>query len=617
MLKTLLFLLTITSSTDSTLNNENPVEVDPIVVVGQREPVRLSKSVNSAIIVTPRKMSELTENNIITYLASGNASVSVSSVRAAGYGLGSNGQGKLLIRGLGFSPNRGTLVMIDGRPDIAGLFGHPLPDTYRRAGLYSAELVKGGASTLYGSNAVAGVLDLQSFYRPHLLRYTNLELTGGSFDTYNSIIQHSQRFDNLVVAGWYEYIESDNHLENNEYFNRSGGFRCQLDDMAGMNIFVSGKYSSFDFTDAGPDYNPERSTGDIQRMGATFGLDWQNDKNAIKLRAYSSYGEHGFSDGFNSIDRNNGLDLFLRHKLNLDKYKFNLSGGGSVNYLGGSAENGTPSIATDHFNEYEYAGHLQAELTIPELLSFTLGGRYIDHERYDDHFVYQVGTVISPDERYGSLKLSVATAYRNPTISELELFPSKNPDSLLPEEGTFYEIGYFNQLHRNFSLEATVFWREGENLIATVYNPSSSWNVTYVNTGSYSHSGWETVLRYNYGAWSFSPSFIHLNQDTYNSSVPEDKFVLNGSFKKNNLSVGFEAVNSFKTHSDTNRPGVTSGEIILDDYFVFNLNNRYEINKNFFLLFNIDNLFDSEYQIIDGYDMPGITIRGGLSIKIY
>ena len=85
-------------------------------------------------------------------------------------------------RGLGFAPNRGTLVLIDGRPEIAGLFGHPLPDTYRKAGIYSAALVKGGASTLYGSNAIAGVLDMTSFYRPDLDRYTNLELNGGSFD---------------------------------------------------------------------------------------------------------------------------------------------------------------------------------------------------------------------------------------------------------------------------------------------------------------------------------------------------------------------------------------------------------------------------------------------------
>jgi len=593
---------------DTVMNADDPVEVDPIVVVGQREPVRLSRAVNSSIVLTPERVAGTFEDNLLTNLANSYASVSITTVSGVGYGLGSRGQGKLLIRGLGFAPNRGTLVIVDGRPDIAGLFGHPLPDTYRRAGLYSAELVKGGASTLYGSNAIAGVLDLRSFYRPDLDRYTNLELTGGSWDTYNGMLQHSQRFDNLILAGWYEYIESDNHRVDNEYYNRSGGFRAQYDASEKFSTFITGKYSSFDYADTGPEYHPAKFTGDIQRMGATLGADFTGGRYSASARVYSSYGEHAFSDGFQSVDRNNGVSLYGRAR-QVGLKGLSLSGGMSVNYLGGSAYNGTGFIMGGDFNEIEYAAHLQSELDLNEIVHFTIGGRYIDHDRYDDHLVYQAGAVISPPD-WGSFKLSVGSAYRNPTVNESQLFAISNADSLKPEEGTFYEVGYFNRLGRRFSIETAVFWREGENLIESIANPSPPPANLFQNAGSYSHSGWEATVRYADDHWSLSPSFVHLNQDNYNGSVPEDKFVLSGSFHADQLTVGFETVAAFNTASDS--AGVP---VVLDDYRVMNLDTRYALTDLVDLKLRVENLFDEEYQVVHGYPMPGITFRGGFAVR--
>jgi|GEM_PF-6124508 len=610
MLTVLISFLSFAIISDTTSNKSKPVELDPIVVVGQREPVRLSKAINSVIKVSPKKVQNASEDNIISFLLDNNASISISSVSAVGFGLGSRGQGRLLIRGLGFSPNRGALVLIDGRPDIAGLFGHPLPDTYRRAGLYSAELVKGGASTLYGSNAIAGVLDLESFYRPDVKRYTNLELSGGSYNTVDGIIQHSQKVGKAVVAGWYEYVESDNARVNNEYFNRSGGFRLQFDDVSDYRIFLSGRYTSFNFSDPGPEYNPSRATGDIRRSGVTLGIDKKTERYSFSTRLYNSYGEHTFSDGFNSIDRNNGVDLFAKVK-HVGWKELSLSGGISFNELGGSAYDGTPFINKGNFDETEFAGHLQTELKVENIFSFIVGGRYIHHSRYDDHFVYQVGAVVSPD-RYGSFKFSVGKAYRNPTINETQLFLISNPDSLKPEEGTFYEIGYFNRLNYNISVEGTVFWRDGDNLITTLPNPSPPPMVEFQNSGNYHHWGYEWNIRYVKNNWHLKNSFIHLHQHDYNLSVPQDKYVFSGGYHAKKLRFNLETVTVFKTASDS--AGIP---LTLDNYWVVNGDAKYQINSLISLNLRIENLFDEKYQIVYGYPMPGVTIRSGLALKVY
>ncbi|HKK20729.1 MAG TPA: TonB-dependent receptor [candidate division Zixibacteria bacterium] len=611
MLTVFLSMLAVAVVTDSTYNTkENPVEVDPIVVVGQREPVRLSKAVNSVITVPPQKMEDASEDNVLSLFNYSSSSIGITSVNGVGYGLGTYGQGRILIRGLGFTPNRGSLVLIDGRPDIAGLFGHPLPDTYQRAGLYSAELVKGGSSTLYGSNAIAGVLDLQSFYRPDLDRYTNLELKGGSYNTFDGVIQHSQKVGHAILAGWYEYLRSDNQRDYEAYFNRSGGFRAQLQQWKGMNLFLSGKVTSFDFGDAGPVYAPMPSTGKILRTGVTAGADRRTETYALSARLYNSYGHHSFSDGFHSVDRNSGIDIFGRLN-HVGSKHLSLSGGLSFDQLGGNAYDGTPFTRPGNFDENEFAAHAQTEFSYKALSSLILGGRYIHHDRYGSHFVYQAGLVVTPST-IGSFKLSVGTAYRNPTINESELFMISNPDSLKPEEGTFYEVGYFKKLSASLSVETAVFWRDGKNLILTVPNPAPPPFVTFQNSGTYKHSGIEATLRFSRSRFSLNPSYTHLNQDNYNESVPTDKFVVDGGFTARRFRSGIETVAALNTRSDS--AGVP---VVLKDYFLVNLDQVCHITRNLDFSLKINNLFDQKYQIVSGYPMPGITFRGGLAYKMF
>jgi iron complex outermembrane receptor protein len=596
-------------TTGAVPQNEEPVELDPITVVGKREPVRLSRAVNSVITVSPEKISAAGEDNILAHISNSHAAITIPSVNSAGYGLGQRGQGKLQIRGLGFSPNSGSLVLIDGRPDIAGLFGHPLPDTYGRAGLYSAELIKGGASTLYGSNAIAGVLDLHSFYRPDVNRYTNIELRGGSYNTANGIVQHSQKIGKTIVAGWYEYIESDNHRENSKYANRSGGLRMQWNKNAHLNGFIAARYTSFHYADAGPLYNLSYYAGDVVRTGITAGLDYSTRRHSLYVRAYNSYGDHSFTDGFNSIDRNNGITLFGKLH-NSGIRNVSLSGGLSFNSLGGLADNGSPFINAGNFSEHESTAHLQIEYDIAEIAELTLGGRYIIHDRYNGHFVYQTGAVITPSS-LGSLKLSLGTAYRNPTVNESQLFMISNPDSLGPEEGTFYEIGYFNTFTDYLSVESAVFWNNGKNVIVTRPNPQAPPPVRYQNAAQYNHSGWEMTMRYSYGSWLITPSFTHLNQHEFNLSVPGDKLVMSTTFHHKVFRLSTESIAAYNIQSDS-----AGMPVELDDYFVTNITGSYSITDNVKVNLRVENIFDRDYQIVHGYPMAGITVRGGVAVSM-
>ena len=53
----------------------------------------------------------------------------------------------------------------------------------------------------------------------------------------------------------------------------------------------------------------------------------------------------------------------------------------------------------------------------------------------------------------------------------------------------------------------------------------------------------------------------------------------------------------------------------LSGYTVANLNATVPVSRRTSLLFSVDNLFDREYQVLNGYPMPGITAAGGFTVK--
>jgi hypothetical protein len=64
-----------------------------------------------------------------------------------GHGLGTSNS--ISLRGLGGSPTTQLLVVIDGRPEVMGLMGHPIPDFYSLTDVGSLSITSGPASVLY------------------------------------------------------------------------------------------------------------------------------------------------------------------------------------------------------------------------------------------------------------------------------------------------------------------------------------------------------------------------------------------------------------------------------------------------------------------------------------
>lgn len=67
--------------------------------------------------------------------------------------------GGISLRGLSGGSAQ-MMVLVDGHPQYAGIFGHPISDAYQSLLADKVEVLRGPASVLYGSNAMGGVVNI-------------------------------------------------------------------------------------------------------------------------------------------------------------------------------------------------------------------------------------------------------------------------------------------------------------------------------------------------------------------------------------------------------------------------------------------------------------------------
>ena len=156
---------------------------DTIVVVADRYQLPLKNLTYTHQVIPANIVSTYGTHSALELVDMSFPSAFTLDKKVIGYGVGPDGGGSVNIRGQGGKPNSGLLVLINGHPDIMGLFGHPLPDVYGIDEIDQVEILAGPTSTVFGSNAMGGVINIKT--RPNYTKWFRFSAEGGSFNTYN------------------------------------------------------------------------------------------------------------------------------------------------------------------------------------------------------------------------------------------------------------------------------------------------------------------------------------------------------------------------------------------------------------------------------------------------
>ena len=599
-----------------------------VVVTGSNQTTSRNLLPYTVSIVNSHQLEATGKTQLLSALSGQVPSLFVSQRNIFGFGVSNGGSGGIKIRGVGGSPTNAILMMVDGQPQFAGLYSHPVADFYETEYVDHVEVLRGPGSVLYGSNAMGGVINVITKQARQDGVHTSLSTQYGSYNTWQSSITNMVRkgkFSSLVSLG---YDRTDG-LQNNFDFKQASLYaKVGYDVTRNWSVFAD--YSLMNFIGNDPIYAKLRNaeSNDIYHQNVTRGeasvtLSNQYAASATNgaVRIYYSYGNHYIDDPnhFHSLDDRFGILAYQNFSpwkmatatvgfdFNTYTGKIPMSGGHA--YGDGSRPAQMQTIDRKSITEYSPYITLQQAL-FKGVLTLNGGLRMANSNRFGSHWLPQAGFAVHPG--YGwTLKASLAKGYRNPSFREMYLYAVANPD-LNPESMMNYEVSIARHFSRYLSIDVTAYFAEGNNMIQTASVPTADGGTTNrnMNTGCFINKGIELSAQsrpLDVLSLRASYSFMHTSLSNLTAAPTNQYF----------LGIGWQALKRLSVDAELKGVGglYVANNVDRQNYALLALRLTYTPVKYLDIFAHLDNIANAKYQINYGYNMPGFTAMGGVKVR--
>ena len=541
-----------------------------------------------------------------------------------GYGVSGGAAGGISLRGLSGGSAR-LMVLIDGHPQYAGIFGHPIADAYQTLLADKVEVLRGPASVLYGSNAMGGVVNIVTRKMHEDGVKTNLHTGYGSYNTLETEFTNrvsKGRFSSVVSGS---YNRTDGHRENMSFEQYGGYAKLGYELTGNWNTYADVNVTHFNASYPGPVSAPLLEGDQCITRGVTsFALENHYERTSGALSFFYNWGKHWINDGytpgsgespqdgrFNSRDDMMGVSLyqsvqlFSGNRITLGADWFRYGGEAWTEYIKGE-RNGTRRDLVDK-HENEVAGYVDFRQDIGTWLTFNAGLRADHHSRVGTEWVPQAGLAFHLPHAM-ELKASATKGFRYPILREMYMFPPQNPD-LKPESMWNYELAFSGRLlNSSFSYGVNLFYIDGKNLIMTMPNPNGS-GMLNQNSGKIDNKGFELQAAYRVNRlWSVDANYSYLHMENPVVAAPKHKLYAGTTFSKGrwNVSTGLQYIAGLYT---TISPDTT------EEFVLWNVRASFHTTKWLDIWARGENLLAQKYEINAGYPMPRATVMCGLNIN--
>jgi iron complex outermembrane receptor protein len=601
------------------------VQLGEVIVTGSRPAVSVNNLPMSVTIVGSKQIENRFEPSLLPIITEEVPGLFITSRGVMGYGVSNGAAGGMTIRGIGGNPTGQVLMLIDGHPQYMGLMGHPLADSYQSLMAERVEVVRGPASVLYGSNAMGGVINIITKKQKRDGIQTGVRTMYGSYNTLSTEVNNAVRSGKFNSYVSLSYNHTDGHRLNSNFDQYSGYTKIGYDFTPNWKSFVDLDLTRFDAANPGAESTPMiDNDSKITRGVTSFSLENNYDKTSGALKFFYNFGAHNINDGykagaqpkdyrFRSNDSMLGVTFFQTYRF----FDGNQTTAGiDYQHFGGHAWNryldGREDIQIDKsFNEV--AGYLNFQQTLIDKLALNAGIRFDHHAYTGNEWIPQFGlSYIASDNTV--LKGIVSKGFRNPTIREMFMFPTQNPD-LKPERLMNYELSASHKtLNRALSLDLSLYYIKGDNSIITVPKEAGT-GMIYMNTGKIENYGLEFATRYQINPHlSLSANYSWLYMENKVIASPEHKLYagINYSKDKWNVSTGVQFIRNLYTQLADEKNNMPE---IKDTFTLWNIRAAYKPITTVEIFAKGENLLAQKYEINTGYPMPRATVFGGVNFK--
>ncbi len=627
LLSLLLSFLVLVSSSYSQERLNDTIEIEEVVVTGSKIEIARKNVALTVSVINRDELESTSESALLPVISEQVPGLFVTERGVTGFGVAEGAAGQINMRGLGGNPTTQVLILIDGHPQFMGMMGHHLPDAYVTSDAERVEVLRGPASVLYGSNAFGGAINIITRKQGKEGASARARVQYGSYNTQKYMGSAGYRKKKFSVFASLNHDRTEGHRDSSDFSIVNAYLKTGYELSPAFNVTADVSIANYETRDPGPENGPAGDRIDILRGKTALSL--ENEFKHVKgtIRAYYNFGEHTISDGWHSRDEMSGfmfhqaLSLLPGNTLTLGYDYMQYGGKGSPISTVLRDEEGNvimpPQfqlspvndswIVMDHNAFYAF---IQQYLTGGLMLN---GGiRYELNNTYGKEWIPQLGLAWNIGTGT-TIKTSLSKGYRPPSIRELYLFPPAN-ERLMPERMVNFEAGWLQHwMNHRMKTELTGFIARGQNLIIMV-PPVPPPPPTYRNSGTFLNRGIEFSCSYQPSDQiKLHTNYTFIDMKNPLPATPVHNLFMSATYRIKKLTLQMKLQNIFKLVNDT---GNGSYEVIEQSYHLLGTGVSYRFNKLIDVFFHANNLLNQKYQINKGYPMPGITVFGGLNLRL-
>lgn len=550
-----------------------------------------------------------------------------------------------------------TLILLDGIPmnDPSTITTDFDLNMFSINEVERIEVCRGAQSTLYGSDAVAGVINIITV-KKDINKKLNAKATisGGSLGTLKTNLQvygkvnkltYTTRFSKLITNGFSSAYDTtgikdyDNDGYNGEVVQAAVQYEINKQMMAKTFVMNSQYKADIDasvFTDE-KDYT-------INNKQFSSGVGFMYKSSLMNVTANYQYtqigrsyiNDSGFVAGFSKFEKNeySGRTQFVEvfASLNLGN-GFTLLQGGDFRI--GNMSNDYLSISSfgPYATSFKDTSMSQTSLfsslifnSSNKKLNVELGGRLNTHSRYGSNYTYTFNPSYTINTAYRIFS-SIASGFKAPSLYQLYAGGGIGNAALLAEKSVNYEIGLQHQ-HKKINNRLVFFYRDIKDGI-DYRNPNPGITSGYFNFIQQVVKGIEyevsiqpTTKLSVTGNYTFlaseenTQSRINFKDSTYKYLLRRPKHTLNVNISYQFTPAFYASITGKYVSKRNDVGGYKKADVELDGYFLFSAYAEYKIKKQVKFFADAQNISNTKFFDLRGFNAIPTMVNFGVTFNL-
>jgi len=543
------------------------------------------------------------------------------------------------------------LVLLDGvvvndpiNPSRSFDFAHLSVDTVERI-----EVLRGPQSTLYGSDALGGVINILTRKGQGKPRLT-LTSQGGSYGTLAHGAELGGSAGALNYAFGASYLSTAGvsaasnayalNAEKDGYRNLSlsGRVGIALSDKIEAGLIVRSTAARTDLDNFGgpggddpnsrQDYRSTFLRGQVrglflenrweQKLGFSYIVSRRDHDNPTDAGHPDDSEKGSYRSGLMKIDWQNNVFLHASNTLTFGAEAGREQGESSYTLFSvwGPYVSDFPRRTADTAGVY-----IQDQMRIAGRFFATVGLRLDHHSRAGTALTYRLAPAYFIEATQTTLKATLGTGFKSPSLYQLyapgTFWGAVGNEQLEPEESRGWDAGVEQYFLGGAILAGVTYFRNDfRNLIDFDFNRG------YVNIGRARTRGLEVSAEARAGEdLTLRASYTRLEARNLDSGAgllrrPKDKFSARADWTfLRKLTLALSAVYTGK-RPDKDFSGWATRDVVLPGYWLADASVAFSFSGMTQVFLRADNLFDARYETVFGYGTPGFSVFAGFRLGL-